>query len=99
MKTFKKGEFACKKHKIQSNIDSNGYEHLHICLDCMLDDNGICCGKQICCNNYYKKDESKSYAYIYTCFGANKGHKAVRTLKGETLSMVELEAYAKKMEV
>lgn len=97
MKTFKKGEFACKKHKVQSNIDSNGYEHLHICLECTLDNNGICCGKQLCCNNYYKRNEANNYAYIYVCYGANNQHTEIKTLKGETLSMTEFEAFAKTL--
>lgn len=86
-------KFLCKAYAnggtVVSGIDGNGQEFIHCCVNCRIDDRGICQGDTIhCCNNHKKQTYE-----VYIMRGA-KYVKTIAEGKGEILSFKEFEKIA-----
>lgn len=97
MKTFKENEFACPKHITESGIDKNGQQYISVCVKCRLDNNGICCGDKVVCENNHKQNKYS----VYLCGGCHYV-KNLKRGKEETLTVAEVlkivEEYTAKKE-
>lgn len=85
--------FLCPANKngkaVKSMPDGNGQEFITKCIDCRVDDRGICQGdKVVCCNNI-----GKNTYEVYLMRGA-KFVKEISKGKDEILAVSEVEKIA-----
>lgn len=90
-------KFLCKAHAnggtLVSGIDGNGQEFIHCCVNCRIDDRGICQGDTIhCCNNI----KNNSYE-VYLMQGAKYIYTIAKG-KDETLASIEVKKIADEWE-
>ena len=71
-----------------SNIDTNGIEHMTICVRCCIDQYKICKGTRIILENNHRKNSWNIYSMVGSRYG-----KELDNGKEETLSKKEFEQW------